>query len=231
MEVIFSIIIILLFYAYRYISNYKVFKKSKYKEVSGNNFKETLHNKGNYGEFEIFHSLEKINAHIKILSNLYIPKEDGTFTEVDLVLLSRTGIYVIESKNYKGNISGDENDRYWAQSFRTRKKYKFYNPILQNNGHIKAIKSLLKIEDPDIFKSYIVFGNDCNLENVNISSEDIKIVKRYYLYNEIEKEIKESEKKVSVEELYRYYNKLLAFIHADDNIKRIHKDSIENFKH
>ncbi len=106
MEVILAIIIILLFYAYLYISNYKVFKKSKYKEVSGNNFKETLHNKGNYGEFEIFHSLEKINAHIKILSNLYIPKEDGTFTEVDIVLLSRTGIYVIESKNYKGNISG-----------------------------------------------------------------------------------------------------------------------------
>lgn len=49
-------------------------------------------------------------------------------TEVDLIYINTSGIYVIESKNYSGWIFGDFKQKYWTQTFKTE-KHKFYNPV------------------------------------------------------------------------------------------------------
>lgn len=61
---------------------------------SKNNFFNTVFDKGNYGEFLTFNYLEKLNTSNKIMTNLYIPKEDGTTTEIDVIMIEATGIYV-----------------------------------------------------------------------------------------------------------------------------------------
>ena len=102
---------------------------SAYKIASGNSFLKTVFDKGNFGEFLTFSYLEKLGDSNKLMTNLYIPKEDGTTTEIDLIMLSHTGIYVFESKNYSGWIFGDEKNRNWIQTLENKQKNRFFNPI------------------------------------------------------------------------------------------------------
>ncbi|TCT14547.1 nuclease-like protein [Natranaerovirga pectinivora] len=105
------------------------YKGSNYKVASGNSFFRTVFDKGNYGEFLIFSYLEKLEGEPKLMTNLYIPKENGSTTEIDLIMISETGIYVFESKNYSGWIFGDEMQKNWTQTLQNRQKNKFFNPI------------------------------------------------------------------------------------------------------
>ena len=99
--------------------------------------------KGYYGEYLVFCELYKyINGNCKILMNLNIPTGDGKTTEIDLILIHETCIYVFEIKNYKGTIYGNGNGEIWTQYFRTAPNNVFRNPILQNEYHIKAINNM-----------------------------------------------------------------------------------------
>ena len=144
------------------------------------------------------------------MTNIYIPKKDGTTTEVDLVMVTTTGIYVIESKNYSGWIFGSEKLKSWTQTFKNRKKYKFFNPIWQNKGHISALKNILGIEDNDIYKSYIVFSERCELKKIELDSRDIKVLKRNDLLETIKYDIKNSSDLIDLDkvvEIYKILNK------------------------
>ena len=121
------------------------YDKSNYKKESGNNYFGVMRDKGKYGEYLSFNKLEKIKGEHRILTNVYLPKGNGETTEVDLIYIHETGIYVLESKNYSGWIFGDEKSKYWMQTLQNGKKEKFYNPIFQNNTHIKYLIKLLRL--------------------------------------------------------------------------------------
>lgn len=84
----------------------------------------------------------------KVLRNVYVPKDNGETSEIDVVFITRKGIFVIESKNYSGWIFGDEKSRYWTAMLPNREKNKFYNPIMQNRSHIKWLGEYLKEDIP-----------------------------------------------------------------------------------
>ncbi|NLB22456.1 MAG: NERD domain-containing protein [Clostridium sp.] len=105
------------------------FKGSDYKNASGNGFVKTCLDKGAYGEFLIYCELEKMKGKFKVLTNVYLNKGDGLTTEIDLILFGETGCYIIESKNYKGWIFGDEKHKNWTQTLKNNRKNKFFNPI------------------------------------------------------------------------------------------------------
>ena len=132
----------------------------------------TIFDKGNYGEFLTFCMLEKMGES-NILTNIYLPQKDGTTTEVDLLIINATGIYVFESKNYSGWIFGDEKNKMWTQSLKGGQKNKFFNPIWQNKGHISALDNYLNNQFSDAFYSYIIFSERCELKKVNFSSPNV----------------------------------------------------------
>ena len=123
--------------------------------------------KGYYGEYKVFcELLNKLNGKCKLLMNLNIPTKTKT-TEIDLILLHETGIYVFEVKHYKGIIYGSEGNKIWTQYFRTSENETFNNPILQNNYHLKALSELLPEEH---LESIIVFTHEevsLRLENLS----------------------------------------------------------------
>ena len=99
------LIIVFPIYIFRYLPFIIKYYKSNYKKESGVGIFKFLLNIGYFGEGITFMELEKIPLYSKILPNLYIPTEDGT-TEIDLVYVTTSGVYVIESKNYSGWIYG-----------------------------------------------------------------------------------------------------------------------------
>ncbi len=125
--------------------------------------------KGEIGEDIIYRDLARIEGRKAFLPNCYIPKHNGGTTEIDLIFLHESGVYVIESKNYSGWIFGDEEQEYWTQCLQSvggiATKKQFYNPLWQNEIHIYALMELLQ-DDTFPYYSYIVFGDNCELKNI-----------------------------------------------------------------
>jgi hypothetical protein len=103
--------------------------------------------KGKLGERWINNLLKRkfSSDHYALHTDLLIPKaQDGELTQIDHVLVSVFGIFVIETKNYSGLILGSATSRNWTISYgKTRKSS--LNPILQNAAHIDALHHLLKL--------------------------------------------------------------------------------------
>lgn len=93
----------------------------------------------------------------RILKDIVIPAYDGT-TQIDQIVISKYGIFVLEIKNYKGWIFGQERDAKWTQSF-VSQKHTFQNPLLQNYKHIKSLQELTGLSQ-DKFRSLIVFSGE-----------------------------------------------------------------------
>lgn len=114
--------------------------------------------KGYYGEYLLLTELyQNIQGQCKILMNLNVPAANGKTTEIDLLMIHETGLYVFEAKYYKGTIYGRYEDTKWTQYFRTQPNSHFHSPVKQNEYHIEAIKKLFP-ETP--VYSFIVFTNN-----------------------------------------------------------------------
>jgi len=98
--------------------------------------------KGAYGEQVVATELQKLPSEkYKTINDLLIIS-NGNSSQIDHVVVSEYGIFVIETKFYNGNISGNERSEYWTQNLYGN-KYELKNPVVQNEGHIKAIRYLL----------------------------------------------------------------------------------------
>lgn len=93
-----------------------------------------------------------------IFNNIIIPSSYTVTTQIDHVVVSKFGIFVIENKDYSGWIFGNENQKKWTQTFRGKKFY-FQNPILQNFAHISALKEHMPFLKK-VFNNVVVFSKD-----------------------------------------------------------------------
>lgn len=91
-----------------------------------------------------------------LLNHVTLRMEDGT-TQVDHILVSRGGVFVIETKDYNGWIFGSERDATWTQLFFPR-RFTFQNPIRQNHRHVRAVQYLLDFLPPEAIHSVVVFS-------------------------------------------------------------------------
>ncbi|QYY37413.1 nuclease-related domain-containing protein [Ruficoccus sp. ZRK36] len=92
------------------------------------------------------------------------PSTNGT-TQIDHVIVSRVGIFVIETKNYSGWIFGGEKQAKWTQSL-YGKKSSFQNPLHQNYRHIKCLSASMGVAGRP-FPLRRVFHRGMHLQNRN----------------------------------------------------------------
>lgn len=97
-----------------------------------------------------------------LLNHITLPLKGGS-TQIDHILVSRFGVFVIETKAYKGWIFASTNQPTWTQVIYT-KKYRFQNPILQNLGHVKAVQDLLDFLPSDAVCSAVVFAGEAEFK-------------------------------------------------------------------
>lgn len=103
-----------------------------------------------------------------IFHDLYVKKHDNSFSQIDLVLITEVGIILFEVKDYGGWIYGNGRDVQWTKVLAYGKqKYKFQNPVIQNNNHIVHLKNVLNQYGQIPIYSVIVFYGDCVLKNIN----------------------------------------------------------------
>jgi restriction system protein len=115
--------------------------------------------KGILGEFIVnFYArliLDKNKYHL--IKNVTLPTDDGT-TQVDHIIVSIYGVFVVETKNMKGWIFGGQNQRTWTQKI-YKYSSKFQNPLHQNYKHVKTLEAILGLKYNQIH-SVVVFVGD-----------------------------------------------------------------------
>lgn len=138
--------------------------------------------RGSFGEFLVKIELKKLNkSNYKVLNNIII-NENGTTHQIDHIVISRFGIFVIEMKNYYGMIVGEEYKDRWIQ-YLGKNKYFFQNPIQQNYGHAKSLEMALDLEHNN-FIPIVCFSNQAKLEvktrNIVVQLDDlIELIKKF----------------------------------------------------
>ncbi|MGE7664597.1 nuclease-related domain-containing protein [Ureibacillus composti] len=203
---------------------------STYKEETGKGIFSAVSNKGSYGEFLSYKKLSTLPGYHKVLFNIYLPNGKGQTTEIDVVFLHETGVYVIESKNYSGWIFGNEKDMNWMQTFPNGKKYPFYNPIKQNAGHIRALQSILPSIDSGLYKSLIVFSERCSLKKVHHDSPNTYVMNRNHLKKIMTEEINSSSHQLEPEYIDKVYRFLSHYSKAEQIVKEQHVETIQSRK-
>ncbi|MCG2658965.1 MAG: NERD domain-containing protein [Kiritimatiellae bacterium] len=119
--------------------------------------------KGRLGEASVnFWAKRQLDQNVyHLIPDIMLPTPDGT-TQIDHVIVSRYGIFVLETKTYKGWIYGSENEPQWTQVI-FRRKERFQNPLRQNHKHTKTLSELTGISE-ECFKSLVIFVGDCTFK-------------------------------------------------------------------
>ena len=131
--------------------------------------------KGAIGEISVAGELAQLPTDQYLtINNVMLHTKTGT-TQIDHVIVSVYGIFVIETKNHTGTIIGNEFDTNWIKRTKSG-RYSFYNPIKQNQGHIKNLASLLKIPET-AFIPLVVFSDSCVLQISTVH----RVINAHYL--------------------------------------------------
>lgn len=113
---------------------------------------------GKAGEYGTKKELKKLGKEYLIINDLMIRTEDNRTHQIDHVVISKYGIFVIETKQYDGYITGNDYDKKWCMKAGKNKLY-INNPVHQNYGHIKALQEVLKLNEKNFISIICMSGN------------------------------------------------------------------------
>ena len=209
----------------------KKYKEETYYKITKVSYFNVLSDTGKYGEYLTYKYLKEFeNRGATFLFNIYVPKKEEETTEIDVLMISQKGLFVFESKNYSGWIFGNDSQRYWYQTLpsgRSSHKEKFYNPVFQNNTHVKYLKSLLGNQIP--VYSIIIFSDRCTLKNITIHNSKVIVINRFNVYKVVASIYNDNiDNSLTDAEVEKIYNKLYPYTQVSVDIKQKHIDDIHN---
>ena len=193
---------------------------------------DSIEDVGAFGEELMVKELKRVVASGrsgKILKNVYVPFRNGDIahgntTEIDVLFLTKQGVFVLESKYCSGSITGDENQNDWYQILPEIKPRPFYNPLLQNQTHVSVLREYISAEIPII--PIVVFTN-VNVEQIKLKIRDPdSVVLITQLEKTILKKMKANGVVISDNRLSELYNTLEPFANVAESVKRAHQDRI-----
>lgn len=116
--------------------------KKKIKKTTYSSYAKVL---GEIGENKVASILKTLPKNYVVFNDVYL-EINGKSTQIDHVVISRYGVFIIETKNYTGWIFGKDTSEYWTQSI-YGEKYKLRNPLKQNYSHLKTLQYIFGIEE------------------------------------------------------------------------------------
>jgi restriction system protein len=92
-----------------------------------------------------------------------IVRDDRGSTEIDVVVVSNAGVFVIELKDFNAWVFGEEDAERWTACYLDKSRHPFQNPLRQNFRHIKALEARLRL-NLNVFHSIVAFTGKCVLK-------------------------------------------------------------------
>ncbi|MBP3820307.1 NERD domain-containing protein [bacterium] len=209
-----------------HLYNKKKYEETSYFDITKIPYSQIKHDSGHRGEYLIYKELKYLELEgVKFLFNLYIPTYNNKTTEIDVIMIAPQGIFVFESKYYSGWIFGTESQKKWTQSLHigygdTQKEH-FYNPIMQNEYHIKYLNNIVNKNLK--YYSLVVFSNDCEFKSIkrNKNSGTI-LIHRYELNKVINHLLTNNNQALSQSDIDEIYNILYPYSQVSEETKIQH---------
>lgn len=165
--------------------------------------------KGYYGEYLVLEQLyTQLPGNCKLLTNLQIPLPDGKSTEIDLMLIHETGVYVFEVKHYKGTIRGSSDDSTWVQYFRTAPSHTFRSPVEQNQYHIDALSRMFP--QMPMYSIVVFTSGECTLEVTNHSPR-VSICKLNHLLHHLDQQFRYTQASITATQIDKFFCALIPY--------------------
>ncbi|MFT6631871.1 MAG: hypothetical protein ACJAS4_001832 [Bacteriovoracaceae bacterium] len=139
----------------------------------------------------------------KRFHDVIIPASNGT-TQIDHILVSKYGIFIIETKNKGGWIFGSEEQAKWTQTFH-RKKYSFQNPLRQTYRQKKILAEFLPVDESNIH-TVVFFVGSCKFKT-QLPSNVLKSGLGRYIKRFVEPCLSEDEVHIIVKKLEQHNSK------------------------
>lgn len=177
----------------------------------------------------------KPNKKYKI-NNFTFQHEDKT-VQIDHIFINKNGIFLIETKNYRGRIYGEENAQNWTQVLNYGKsKFKLYNPIKQNKSHIFYLKQLLKDFNATFHSIIVLYNNTTKYIKSTTPVVSTLLLPQAIRQTQIETKLSSEQINAIYQFLYSYKsnNKIKAKTHiknVESRLKEIENDICPRCKH
>jgi Holliday junction resolvase-like predicted endonuclease len=121
---------------------------------------------GKEGELKAINTISQVIERTHIHNSVYITKSKLSWAECDIIAVGKGSVYVIEVKNYTGTITGSPTQQEWMQRKVDTAPRSFYNPLLQNQTHIEALKR----QFPNILvRGIVLFAGSADISAVRSS--------------------------------------------------------------
>ena len=186
------------------------------------NIIKTPNYKGKLGELKVASRLNRLNnEEYKVLNDVMLHTNKSS-NQIDHLVVSIYGIFVIETKNYSGWIHGSENSEYWTKTY-YKNKTKFRNPIKQNWAHILALKELLNDYKHIKYHSIVAFTKNAVLKNVFTNQT---VIYDNQIYDTIMAEQKEIN--LTKEQVKKITDEIVERNDINKTAKKKHIDQVKN---
>lgn len=192
--------------------------------------------KGEIGEYKIDIQLSQFPKNYKVLSDIMVenPKSISGYSQIDHVVLTPYGLFVIETKNYQGTIYGGEQRKTWL----VNGKFKMMNPLIQNYGHVQALKQCIDQKYTHAMYSLVTFTKRCTLkigENIREISSKAMVIYDVYLTETIHRKtslarLQHDKPIYTDEDIEHIYQKITAANITDSKKRQAHTDRIQGKK-
>lgn len=185
---------------------------------------------GKRGEKKVSSRLDKLPSDDYMVLNDVLIKSGNYTTQIDHIVISRYGVFVIETKNIHGKIYGSENAEYWKQylpdvgfkRYGTTQEHQLRNPFWQNAGHIKSLRRLVFGNDVPIH-GVVVFPYNTDLY-VNCDQPLLRV-------KDVAPYIKQFRTEVLSDEQISYYRRrLLEVMSTSEDDRQYHLENIQRNK-
>jgi len=157
-----------------------------------------------------------------LLANVLLPFRNGHKTEIDCILISRKGIFCVETKNWVGHISGNDEDEYWYQQYDDpcMRDRQHRNPVKQNEGHCAILER--KLNNRYAVDNVVIFADLEDGWRINSQyAYTIRQFKSYY------RDLNDDE--ISPAELKPIYQMLVRFVATQEELAQHREETRKRF--
>lgn len=179
---------------------------------------------GRMGEEHVRRVLSRLGPEYWVFHDVTLPSNEtksGT-TQIDHMVVSKYGIFVIETKNYGGMIIGHSYEKEWVQKI-GRQTHTFFSPVYQNRLHANAAELLLPRQGIPVF-SVIAFASRTNISKINVPDTNVAVTTIPRLVNAIEQV---SLRYLTDEEVLEYANSIREIVVEKETMKKeVHKEEL-----
>lgn len=185
---------------------------------------------GENGEREVSSYLADLECEEYQVFNDLLLRNGNYTTQIDHIILSRYGVFVIETKNVHGKVYGSGNAEFWKQylpdwgykRYGITQEHQLRNPIWQNAGHIKTLRRLIFDNDIPIY-GIVVFPYDTDLY---VTAEQ-PVLKMWQVVPYIKRF---RDRDLSAEQVGFYRRRILEVISTTESDRKQHLDNVNRNK-